>query len=90
MPAALVANLSLDPNAVDQTGHGQPCVEQVYTDVEGLFGEPGVVYRSAVQTFQHGGQKLAISIGNAADPAKAIFEQFASAQTVPAGKILVR
>jgi hypothetical protein len=89
MPAANVANLSL-ASGTDQTGHSQPCVDILYTDAEGLFGPAGTVYASAVQVFQHGGQRLALSIGNAADPAKAIFEQFATAQTVPAGKILVR
>ncbi len=88
MPAN-VANLSL-VTATDQTGHGQPAVALIYTDVEGQYGAPDATYEMAVQAFQHGGQKLAISIGNAADPAKAIFEQVLTAQTVPADKILVR
>jgi hypothetical protein len=89
MPVPNIANISLAPG-VDQTGHSQACVDILYTDAEGFFGEAGKVYAGAVQVFAHGNAKFAISLGNCADPAKAIFEQDASAQTVPANKILVR
>lgn len=89
MPAANVANLSL-VTASDPTGHGQPTVELIYTDVEGLFGDPGIVYPSAVYFYQHGGQKIAEDINNTPEPSKVVFEMFASPQSINAGKILVR